>query len=272
MAVAMGGMSLARGSARAARGAEGRRGRSRARAHAGKASSGKVTGKGAEMALGKGARAAAAAAVMLAGLPAVAAPEGVGWNIVAPTSDNLPALMVRSRAHAGPTPVPRESRRGASVPGPLRAFVSRRGTTGRRVPDPGRSAHAFSRARQVPLICLLLPACAMAQLFVYIEKYVRTESSPPARAGTLRARGPGVVAPRLRVAAKRMNARISSEDAPGRQTMAMRPGRQYKRGRTLRLASAGASRGPGGIAGSSFSFGCCTAAAASRSGGNTYAQ
>ena len=104
MAVAMGGMSLARGSARAARGAEGRRGRSRARAHAGKASSGKVTGKGAEMALGKGARAAAAAAVMLAGLPAVAAPEGVGWNIVAPTSDNLPALMVRARAHAGPPP------------------------------------------------------------------------------------------------------------------------------------------------------------------------
>ena len=67
---------------------------------------------------GGGARAAGAAALFLSGaMPAVAAPEGVGWNIVAPTSDNLPALMV-------------------------------------------------------PLICLLLPACAMAQLFVYIEKYV----------------------------------------------------------------------------------------------------
>ena len=63
--------------------------------------------------------AAASSALLLqvsTAMPSIAAPEGIAWNVVAPTSENLPALMV-------------------------------------------------------PLICLLLPACAMAQLFVWIEKY-----------------------------------------------------------------------------------------------------
>merc|ERR1712060_666960 len=59
------------------------------------------------------------ASVAAAG-PAIAAPENVLFNLVAPSSDNLPALMV-------------------------------------------------------PLICLVLPACAMAQLFIFLEEYVRLE-------------------------------------------------------------------------------------------------
>merc|ERR1712023_196102 len=58
---------------------------------------------------------AAVALLAASALPAMAAPTGVAWNVVAPSADNIPALMV-------------------------------------------------------PLICLLLPACAMAQLFVFIEK------------------------------------------------------------------------------------------------------
>lgn len=73
-----------------------------------------------------GVEAGSAAVVMLAAsaLPAMAAPTGVAWNVVAPSADNIPALMV-------------------------------------------------------PLICLLLPACAMAQLFVYV-------SLPPSLSFSLR--------------------------------------------------------------------------------------
>ena len=73
-----------------------------------------------------GVEAGSAAVVMLAAsaLPAMAAPTGVAWNVVAPSADNIPALMV-------------------------------------------------------PLICLLLPACAMAQLFVYV-------SPPPSLSFSLR--------------------------------------------------------------------------------------